>query len=347
MKLTACSALFCLFSALISKPASARTWKDVSGRSIEADLVKVEGNQVTLRLDGKDYTMPMTKLSAEDQAWIKTQAALPAWTAPVAAPSKYQLGGVELKCGAKTEFELPLSQDLLAKWNKRMGSNKEIYTDVDMSRAAVGIYLPSNFDPARSWPIMIVSVTNSGRDNGKYPSSVKSMDAFTVAAQTHGWVVLAADCPKNLSPGAPYSRAVLAEAGLDAMSALWPASKEWPIATGGFSGGAKYSGWLAGWFCEGGRKVLGMFEAGCNEDMATMALNALKPPQKEFKKVKVFLSTGTNDKIAGPTQTETVAKSLKRTGFDEVKTEVFEGAHEINREHISTAMKWFTEVAAK
>ena len=81
--------------------------------------------------------------------------------------------------------------------------------------------------------------------------------------------------------------------------------------------GAKYSGWLAGWFAGEGRRVCGMFMGGCNEDMATMALKEDKPPRKEFLAAKVFLSTGKDDRTAGPSFGQTVQASLKKSGFDQ------------------------------
>lgn len=330
--------------------AESRTWKDAtSGKAIEAEFVSSDGTNVTLKVSGKDYTMPLTRLSAEDQAWVKQKAAPAPAATPAASttPGELKIAGVTIKPGVKAEFELPLSETLLAKLKKRIGSSQEPYSDADMTKAAVGLFVPEGFNPAaKTYPIMIVSVTISGRDKGKFPSSVKSMGSYIDAARSLGWVVLAADCPGGLVPGLPYNRCGLAEAGLEAMAAAWPASKTWPIATGGFSGGAKFSGWLGGWFCEDGRKLLGMFMGGCNEDMATAAMSELRPPRKEFTAAKVFLSAGTRDKIAGPGPTESVAKSLKRSGFDEVRLETFEGEHEVNKEHVAAAMKWFLEAPA-
>lgn len=342
----ALAAVFIVVLALHAE-AETRTWKDAaSGRAIEAEFVSADSTNLTLRMGGKDYTMPLARLSAEDQAWIKekTAPAPAAMPATSTTPGELKIAGVTIKAGVKAEFEVPLSETLQAKLKKRVGSSKEQFTDADMSKAAVGLFVPASFDPAKSYPIMIVSVTISGRDKGKFPSSVKSMGAYIDAAKSLGWVVLAADCPGNLVPGLPFNRCALAEAGLEAMAAAWPASKTWPIATGGFSGGAKYSGWLGGWFCEDGRKLLGMFMGGCNEDMATMAIDELRPPKKDFNAAKVFLSAGKADKIAGPGPTEEVAKSLKRSGFDAVKLEIFDGEHEVNKGHVEAAMKWFGEV---
>lgn len=318
-----------------------RAWKDVTGRLIQAEFVTADDSTVTLRMAGKDYPLALDKLSAEDRAWIKQQAVAAPAASVATSAVEFLIAGVALAPGKRVEFEVPLSAALQAKLKKRMGGQKDAYSDIDMTKALVGLFVPPTFDPTKVWPIMVVSVTDSGRDKGKFPSSVKSMTGFIDAATTLGWVVLAADCPGNLTPGMPYNRCGLAEAGLDAMAAVWPGSKTWPIATGGFSGGAKYSGWLGGWFSEAGRKVLGMFMGGCNQDMATMAMEAVKPSKGAFTSAKVFLSTGKTDKLSGPEQTAVVMKSLEASGF-EVKEEVHEGGHELNKEHVLAAMKWFS-----
>ncbi|MBV6500586.1 MAG: hypothetical protein CJBNEKGG_03067 [Prosthecobacter sp.] len=340
------TALLFAFLASAATPQT-RPWKEAAtGRIIEGEFVSSDGALVTLRVNGKDYTMPLTRLSDEDRAWIrqktgKEPASVPADT--ISLPGELKIAGVVIKPGHKVEFETPLSETLLAKLKKRLGGIKDGYTDIDMTKAAVGLFVPKGFDPAKSWPVMIVSVTDTGRSQGKFPSSVKSMGGFIEAAKSLKWVVLAADCPGNLTPGLPFNRCGLAEAALEALADAWPASKQWPIATGGFSGGAKYSGWLGGWFSESGRNVLGMFMAGCNQDMASMALDELRPPKKVFNTAKVFLSIGTRDTIAGPDKGDAVVKSLKRSGFDETQMVVFEGGHEFRQDHLMTAMSWFVE----
>ncbi len=49
----------------------ARVWTDNQGRSIDAELVSVEGNAVSLDVRGKKFNIPLDTLSAKDQAFIK------------------------------------------------------------------------------------------------------------------------------------------------------------------------------------------------------------------------------------------------------------------------------------
>jgi predicted peptidase len=59
--------------------AAARTWTSADGRKMEADLVSATGTSVTLKKPGgTPFILELAKLSAEDQEFVKTQAAKPA-----------------------------------------------------------------------------------------------------------------------------------------------------------------------------------------------------------------------------------------------------------------------------
>jgi hypothetical protein len=58
--------------------SGSRTWTDVQGRKVVADFGGVEGENVILKMaGGKTLPYAITKLSAEDQAFIKAQSAAP------------------------------------------------------------------------------------------------------------------------------------------------------------------------------------------------------------------------------------------------------------------------------
>jgi len=74
--------LLLLANALHAQPLE-RQWKDTQGRVIQAVYVASTVDSVTIRMaDGKQHTLPLVRLSADDQAFVKSQAASAAATKP-------------------------------------------------------------------------------------------------------------------------------------------------------------------------------------------------------------------------------------------------------------------------
>lgn len=72
MKSTALTLLFSL--SMFSGVCHGRTWTSSDGKKLEAEFVSAEGGQVKLkRADGQVFALGLERLSAEDQAWVKTQ----------------------------------------------------------------------------------------------------------------------------------------------------------------------------------------------------------------------------------------------------------------------------------
>ena len=73
-----------LFMALWS-PLSARTWTSSEGKPVEAEFVSATDTEVTLKRDkdGKTFTLPLTKLSEDDQAFVKAKKEEPEPVAPI------------------------------------------------------------------------------------------------------------------------------------------------------------------------------------------------------------------------------------------------------------------------
>ncbi|MEZ5430720.1 MAG: hypothetical protein R3F31_05970 [Verrucomicrobiales bacterium] len=66
--------LICLCGVCVYCGASgyARTFTNQAGKSMEADVVSVSGDNVKLkRADGKEYQLPLATLSEADQAFLK------------------------------------------------------------------------------------------------------------------------------------------------------------------------------------------------------------------------------------------------------------------------------------
>src|SRR5205823_1276868 len=146
---------------------------------------------------------------------------------------------------------------------------------------------PKGFDPARSWPILIVtSTTDLGRTS--------PMDApwYRDAAMAEGWVVLATDATIRPREDSLAWRLAMLTAGLQTLRESWPQSAQWPMAFAGYSGGAKRCGILGAMLAKENKvRICGFFLAGINSDRLSAAYNDYRPPG-DFLNAPVWISSG-------------------------------------------------------
>lgn len=241
------------------------------------------------------------------------------------------LAGHQVQSGGSLDLQFPLSnyfQEYAAQ-----GGNPRPTT----GRAL--LFFPNGFDPARSWPILIVtSTTDLDR------TSIMDAPWYRDAAIKEGWVVLATDTAIRPRADSLQWRLSILTAGLRMIRTDWPQSAQWPVAFAGFSGGAKRSGILAAMLASNrGFKICGMFLAGINSDRVTAAYKDYQPPT-DFLNTPIWISSGTTDQIAPPGTQEGVYYSLKRAGFKQVRLEKFFGGHALKSAEIQRALHWFREV---
>jgi thioredoxin-related protein len=88
--------------------AEFRSWTNTEGTKIEAELVKTEGENVTLKLrNGKLSTFPQSKLSFADQDFLKSAPATPS----TATPEAPKAGVVDAKRKAKWLSKMEKAQE--------------------------------------------------------------------------------------------------------------------------------------------------------------------------------------------------------------------------------------------
>ena len=241
------------------------------------------------------------------------------------------LAGRQVPSGGTLDLQFPISnyfQEYAAQ-----GGNPKPTT----GRAL--LFFPKAFDPAKSWPILIVtSTTDLDR------TSIMDAPWYRDAAMKENWIVLATDATIRPRADSLQWRLSILTAGLQMIRKDWPQSAQWPVAFAGFSGGAKRSGILAPMLASNrGFKICGLFLAGINSDRVTAAYNDYKPPA-DFLNTPIWISSGTTDPIAPPGAQEGVYYSLKRTGFKQVRLEKFFGGHALKSAEIQRALHWFREV---
>lgn len=133
--------LLSAFAAFLTIPLQARTWKSADGRSLEADYVSATDTTVTLKpKNGKPVTIELTKLSAEDQDFVKTQRESD--PAP-AAPDK------------KEEADKPAgpAKPVTGAWAEHIiGDWKQIAGKGDMQFMFFG---DKSLDTSKKWPLVV------------------------------------------------------------------------------------------------------------------------------------------------------------------------------------------------
>ena len=208
----------------------------------------------------------------------------------------------------------------------------------------VAVVVPANFDPTRVWPIMVISATS----DPEYNSSCVLLGQYAKAALATGWILLAADPQEKvgLAEDNLQLRYALASTGLSGLEQLWPGAAKAPLAFGGYSGGAKHSGWLAAEFAAQGRPAIGVFQGGINKETVALAGRRLNVLNDAYRRIPVYLQGGTKDEIATPEAHRAVAAALKRSGFVHVRLEFNEARHAIDTRQLQQALEWFGELAA-
>jgi hypothetical protein len=241
------------------------------------------------------------------------------------------LAGQQVQGGKTIEIRFPVSKyfsDVAAQ-----GGNPKVET----GRAV--LTFPPGFDPARRWPILIVTSTTDF-----HRTSPMDAEWYRPATDAEGWVILTSDATvKALHDSTPWRLGMLA-AALDALRKEWPQTAKWPVVFAGFSGGSKRGAVLGTMLAKtGSLNICGFFLSGINEDRLSPAYKTYQPGG-DFLNIPIWISGGMEDIIATPSLEGAVQASLRRTGFKRVRVERFMGGHGLKRAEVRLALRWFREL---
>ena len=241
------------------------------------------------------------------------------------------LAGQKVTPGEKIEIRFPVSkyfQDIASQaGNPRPETGRAV------------LAFPAGFDPARAWPILIVTSTSDFNR-----TSAMDADWYRAPATAEGWIVLGSDATISPRIDSTQWRLGLLGAALEAIRKEWPQSAKWPVAFAGFSGGSKRSGVLGAMLSRSGSvRVCGFFLSGINEDRLGDSYKTYQPG-RGFLEVPVWLSSGASDPIATPQAHNLVKASLERIGFKRVRLEQFGGGHQLKMSEVRRALQWFRQL---
>jgi hypothetical protein len=240
-------------------------------------------------------------------------------------------GGVAFSPGSTVKANIPLGAQ--EKSLAGQGGNAVPPNAVAM------LATPSNFDPRKSWPVLVVCSTS----DFKRQNRDDLVEFYRRVGLAEGWVLLAGDGPQPARNDTGAWRGAMTLAAIDALHRSFPGSNKWPIACAGFSGGGKGVGLVAPLLARNGSRVAGIYITGANEDRLSEGYSRVTPGTG-FLTTPVYISAGRDDRIATVEQQYNVAGSVKRNGFQRIKIGTFHGGHEVNDAQTSIALRWFRQL---
>jgi hypothetical protein len=252
--------------------------------------------------------------------------------AAAAAGGSFKFGGVPFSPGSTVQANVTLSA--LEKSYAGQGGNP-------VPPYAVAVLLtPANFDPTKSWPVLIPCSTSDFKRQNRNDL----VQFYQRAGLSEGWVLLAGDGPQHAKNDNVAWRESMTMAAVDELHRSFPGSEKWPMACAGFSGGGKGVGYVAPFLARYGCHITGIYITGANEDHLSDGYARLQPGA-DFLNTPIYFSSGHEDRIATMEQQYAVVGLIKRTGFKRIRIGTFRGGHEVNDAQTSIALHWFRELA--
>jgi len=244
------------------------------------------------------------------------------------AQASLNFAGVPFSPGSTVQADVPLSAE--EKSYAAQGGNP-----VPASALAV-VATPANFDPRKSWPVLIPCSTSDFKRQNRNDL----VQFYRRVGLAEDWVLLAGDGPQHARNDTAAWRAAMTMAAIDALHRSFPGSEKWPMACAGFSGGGKGVGYVAPFLARNGCHIIGIYITGANEDHLSDGY-ARCQPRTDFLNTPIYVSAGHEDRVATLDQQYTVVGLIKGSGFKRIRIGVFRGEHEVNDAQTSIALRWF------
>src|SRR5215471_20139054 len=129
-------------------------------------------------------------------------------------------GGIAFSPGSTVKANVPLSaqeKSLAAQGGNAVPPN-----------AVAVVATPSNFDPQKTWPVLVVCSTSDSKRQNRDDLA----DFYGRVGVRDGWLVLAGDGPQHARNDNSAWRGAMTLAAIDALQRSFPGSNKWPIACG-------------------------------------------------------------------------------------------------------------------
>ena len=169
------AALGFVMTCAVLASATAREWTSSDGKKLEAELISVTGDAVVLKraVDGREFTLPLTRLSEADREWVRTQSATP--PTPSGAPTA---------AGAPKAVAGPYAGLVTGDWALSTFKNLPF-----------SLYAAKDLDASKTYPLIVaLHGKSTNNENGKQVGGWMKTFAKPERYKKHPCIIIAPLC---------------------------------------------------------------------------------------------------------------------------------------------------------
>jgi len=327
-------------------PLSARTWTDVEGRKVEADLLRVDGDKAIVKLRDKEVPLTISRLSDDDQRYVDLwKKDNPVTASAKSSPaSKYVICKTELKPdGEIITIETRLPARARSTIAKSLARFPELVAKIPFG-LRIGIALPAGFDPSKPQRVLWVGI-DQRLVYAKADRLLVAMNWFAKDATDAGWVVLAVDTdgpfPEGPGTGGDIAfrrnQSALNHEAAMILGDAWPGFKQWQLVCCGIDAGAVSSQYWTGFMQRSKLNLIGMFLAGMASDWTDDIMHLSGCNKGDLAHVAVFLS------IPHRSWTGVAIEPIWKSHYSKLQIEYWDEERTVDKAAFRKALAWFSQ----
>jgi len=175
--------------------SSARTWTNADGKSIVAEYISHNANEVVFSLNGNPVTYPAEKLAQQDQDYLATliPAATPASGAAAAKGGRYGLKFPARLFPKEADYNLePLRKSVLTAYEagtagETAAGKSDVWLKRNPDKDTYQIYVPTAYDGTQSYGLLVlINAANPGGVPEEWRPMLDELKLIAVSAENIG-----------------------------------------------------------------------------------------------------------------------------------------------------------------
>ncbi len=209
---------------------------------------------------------------------------------------------------------------------------------VEATESKVAIAFPKDFKPSEDQRVLAVFP-----DFFSDGDQEKQLAPYVQAATSRGWVVMTAR-GSLLDLDLPSAwHTVMFQAAIRHLSENYPGIPDWSFYLAGNADGASRATISTGAMLDGDIEVKGMFLSSLKRESLTRSMETFGPSKMKVKKLRVFVSHGTEDSMVSEEDSLAQTELIREAGIKDVRHEKHDGRGGADPASLKLALDWFEE----